>query len=230
MRSGSPAPAYPRDARKAWRAAYGAIWLATLGATLLTHMAGGQVRADLRGQLELTLRAQDTPPPSFGHVLSLVAHNLPVAAWPVLLGVVGAHRHGATRRAADTLVLVCVGRSVLLVGVALGAYGTALLPFLPQLPLEWAGLALGASAWMVQRRTSMSVAQGARLTTVIAVVLLAAASAETYMVPHRTTPASAASRSPRPISRGLTRTTVRLSANCENWDYPPIEHSSMGHG
>ena len=79
---------------------------------------------------------------------ALAAHNLPIAAWPLLLGVLGAHRHRLgpachRRRSAGVH-----HRDTLPVGAALGAYGAALLPYLPHLPLEWAGLALGASAWL----------------------------------------------------------------------------------
>ena len=75
--------------------------------------------------------------------------------------------------------------NVLPVGAALGAYGLPLLPYLPQLPLEWAGLTLGASAWLVQRRRALTLPQGLGLLALIAGVLLCAAVLETVAVPHR---------------------------------------------
>ncbi len=58
------------------------------------------------------------------------------------------------------MLLACIIVNTLQVGAALGAYGTALLPYIPQLPLEWGGLALGASAWLVQRRRALTVSEG----------------------------------------------------------------------
>jgi hypothetical protein len=135
----------------------------------------------------LALSPQRTPSPGAGHVLVLLALNLPVAAWPLLLGVIDAHRHRLSRRLADMLLLGCLTRNVLWVGAALGTYGARLLPYVPQLPLEWAGLALGASAWLVQRRRPLSVPLHERLVWLglTAGVLLLAAVLETVAVPHQ---------------------------------------------
>ena len=70
-------------------------------------------------------------------------------------------------------------------GAALGAYGAPLLPYLPQLPVEWGGLALGVSAWLVQRRRALTVAEGLGLLVLIAGVLLCSGALETVAVPHR---------------------------------------------
>ena len=135
--------------------------------------------------LGLRLDPNRNPPPHIGHVLALAAHNIPIAAWPLLLGVVGAQRHRLGRQIADTAVLACIIVNILPVGAALGAYGAPLLPYVPQLPLEWAGLALGASAWLIQRRRALTVREGLALLALIAGVLLCAAVVETVAVPHR---------------------------------------------
>ena len=70
-------------------------------------------------------------------------------------------------------------------GAALGAYGARLLPYIPQLPIEWAGLALGASAWLLQRRRALTVPEGLALLALTVCVLLCAAVIETVAVPHR---------------------------------------------
>jgi hypothetical protein len=103
----------------------------------------------------------------------------------VLLGVVGAHRNPVARKAADLLVGACMIVNVGVVGSALGAYGLALLPYVPQLPLEWAGLALGVGSWLLQRRQALTGREGALCVAVIACALLAAAVLETVAVPHR---------------------------------------------
>ena len=75
--------------------------------------------------------------------------------------------------------------NVLPVGAALGAYGPPLLAFIPQVPFEWAALALGASAWLMQRREPLAVREGLALFAVIGGLLLCAAVLETVAVPHR---------------------------------------------
>jgi hypothetical protein len=116
--------------------------------------------------------------------LSLAVHNLPIAAWPLLLGVVGAHHSHIGRGVADSLLAGCLAVNVLPVGAALGAYGPALLPYIPQLPLEWAALAAGASAWLLQRHRTLTVREGLALLALTSCMLLPAAVLETYAVPH----------------------------------------------
>jgi hypothetical protein len=170
---------------RAWLRAYCGIWTATLGITLLVVIGAGRLKAQVSHVLGARLDPQLNAPPQIGHVLELAAHNLPIAAWPVLLGAVGAHRHPTTRTIADVLVATAMTANILIVGSALGAYGTALLPYVPQLPLEWAGLALGVSSWLVQRRQALTVREGALCVGVMACVLLLAAALETIAVPHR---------------------------------------------
>jgi hypothetical protein len=139
----------------------------------------------VRHVLGLTLSANRNPPPDIGRILVSVAHNTPIVGWPLLLGIMGAHRHPLARRVADGVLLVCVLLNVLQVGAALGAYGAALLAYIPNVPFEWAGLALGASAWLLQRRCALTVNEGFALLAVIVGVLLCAATLETAGVPHR---------------------------------------------
>lgn len=129
--------------------------------------------------------AQHNAPPRVGHVLWLAAHNIPIMSWPLLLGVLGVHRSRVARHVTDGVLLFLVTANTLPVGAKLGAYGLALLPYLPHLPLEWGGLALGASAWLVQRRTALTVREGLGLFVLIAGVLVCAAIVETVAVPHR---------------------------------------------
>jgi hypothetical protein len=170
---------------QAWLLAYTATWVLTITAGALVAIYPAQLRHPVRGLLELSLSPERNPAPNIGHVLALIAHNLPLGAWPLLLGVVGAHRHRLARRIADVLVAGWLAVNVLPVGAALGAYGSPLLAYLPQVPFEWAALALGASAWLMQRQVPLTIRQGAALFAVIAGVLLCAAVLETVAVPHR---------------------------------------------
>ncbi|MFI4984912.1 MAG: hypothetical protein ACHQAV_02860 [Solirubrobacterales bacterium] len=170
---------------RAWLCAYIAIWTATLGIAMLVVIGAARLRTPVNHVLGARLDPQLNAPPQVAHVLALAAHNLPITAWPVLLGVVGAHRRPTTRTIADVVVAAAITANVLIVGSALGAYGAALLPYVPQLPVEWAALALGASSWLVQRRRALTVPEGAICVGLIAFVVLLAAAVETVAVPHR---------------------------------------------
>ena len=175
----------PAGLREAWLHAYAGVWLATLVPTVLVALIGqpltparpGRAWADAHG-------APQSPSEHRAHPLP-EAHNLPIFAWPLLLGLTGAHRHPLAKRIADGLLTGCIIVNTLQVGAAFGAYGAPLLPYVPQLPVEWAGLALGASSWIIQRRRALTVPEGLRVFALIAVVLLCAATLETVAVPHR---------------------------------------------
>ena len=76
-----------------------------------------------------------------------------------------------------------LGANALRVGLALGRWHTRLIPYVPQLPLEWLAAALAGAAWLALRT-------GARRQTAIAylaavlVVVTAAAAVETIATPH----------------------------------------------
>jgi hypothetical protein len=173
------------ELRRAWLAAYGATWVITLVSAALIAIDVARVDGPVRHLLGLSLDPLRNPPPNIGHVLMLWAHNLPLATWPLLLGVVTAHRQRLTRQIADTLIAAWLVANVLPVGAALGAYGLPLLAYIPQVPFEWAALALGASAWLMQRREPLTVREGLAMFALIAGLLLCAAVLETVAVPYR---------------------------------------------
>jgi len=175
----------PAGLGAAWLYAYAGLWIATLVPAVLVALVGRPWVLPVRHVLGLTLTAQRNPPPGIGHVLFSEAHNLPIVAWPLLLGLIGAHRHPLAKHVADGLLTACIIVNTLQVGAALGAYGAPLLPYLPQLPVEWGGLALGVSAWLVQRHRALTVAEGLGLLVLIAGVLLCSGALETVAVPHR---------------------------------------------
>jgi hypothetical protein len=175
----------PAGLARMWLHAYAGVWMATLAPAALVALVGRPLAQPARRLLGLALSAQRNPPPDVGHVLALAAHNIPIASWPLLLGVLGAHRHRLAVHVADGVLLACIIANTLPVGAALGVYGTALLAYIPQLPLEWGGLALGASGWLVQRRRALTASEGIGVFVLIACVLLCAAALETVAVPHR---------------------------------------------
>jgi uncharacterized membrane protein len=172
-------------ARDMWTCAYAWVWFQTAVVAVAVAAGGSRLGDATRHLLQLKLSARTNPPPSVGRALELAAHNVSVAAWPLLLGVAGAHRHHLTRTLGDWALLASIALNTLLVGAAVGAYGLRLAPYVPQLPVEWAAVALGAASWLAHRHTPPSIPDGLLRLAVIAVLLLISAALETWAVPHR---------------------------------------------
>jgi hypothetical protein len=164
---------------------YAAVWVITLAAAAAVALAGPALAEPVRSLLGLGLAAQRNPPPHLGHIIALAAHNIPIAAWPLLLGLIGAGRQRLARHLADTVVLACILANAVPVGAALGAYGSAVIAYIPQLPLEWAGLALGYASWLVQRERELTAGERLAWLALIAAVMLLAGTLESLAVPHR---------------------------------------------
>jgi hypothetical protein len=161
--------------------AYLAIWAATLlPAAAVALLARGPAR-ELMG---LALHPARNPPPGPGAVLSLTAHNLPICGWPLLIGSLRVGDRPSWRALLDVTLAACALANILPVACALGAYGGALLPYMPQLPLEWGALAVGYGSWLLERRRALSRARRLQLLGVLAALALAAGVLETYAVPH----------------------------------------------
>ena len=101
--------------------------------------------------------AGSTPPHptltgSLGDAVWVLQNNARVLAVPFLLVACGFPQRRLSRRAGDLIVPALVTASAIPVGLELGRWGARLVPYLPQLPVEWAALALSAHAWVVARR------------------------------------------------------------------------------
>lgn len=179
-----------------WLGAYCGVWASTLGGTLAVAIAGRPMRSLTRRVLGLGLHPASATMAPLGHILALVVHNIPIASWPVLLGLTGIDCRGLSGRVADCVVVMCVLANTVPVGAALATYGSALIPYVPQLPVEWAAIALGTCAWLVQRRRVITARERWLCFVAIATLLLCAGILETVAVPHR-----AALRRQRPAAR-----------------------------
>ncbi len=175
----------PHHLGRVWLRAYCVVWALTLVVAAVVGIAGGDVRALAVSVIGAHLTPGGNPPARLSPILLLAAHNLPVVAWPLLLGVERAHAHPLSRSSADLLVIASVIANVVPVGAAIGAYGSALVAYIPQLPVEWAAVALGASAWMVQRRRPVTAREGAAMFVLLGGVVVCAAAMEVCLVPHR---------------------------------------------
>ena len=115
--------------------------------------------------LTLTNNAREAVIPFLFAVLRVGARR-----WPILLG--------------DVVIAACFTADVALGGLALGTDGMRALPFLPQWPLEWAGLALALAAWRRARNDRRDPLELALLAIGTALLLCVAALLETYAVPQ----------------------------------------------
>jgi hypothetical protein len=150
------------------------VWLLTAFGVLLARLVpalapGGHPHPTLHGTL--------------GEVASVVANNLRALAAPFLLTVFHWPRGRVTRRLGDVLIVALIAENTIAVGLALGRWGDRLLPYVPQLPLEWTALGIAGAAWLTARDGSRG-----RVLAVYALATLAltisAAAVEVELTPH----------------------------------------------
>jgi hypothetical protein len=173
LRSRAPAKARRRPGSELV-AVLTALWLLTALGGLAGHIAPGLAPG---GGPHPTLRGNVTD------MLSILGTNLRLLAVPFALALLGFQRSRRAQGFGDLLVGAVVTVNALRVGLALGRYGTELIPYIPQLPIEWLALALSTSAWMSARRG----AQPRELRTTALLAVLAAvtsASIEVLLTPH----------------------------------------------
>ncbi len=151
-----------------------------LGATLL-----GGVLAVIDPALAGPVAPHPTLSSRPSEAASILANNALALAAPFGLVALGAGRRALSRRASDLVVAVVIADNTLPVGIALGHWRTALLPYVPQLPLEWAALSSAVGAWLHARDGYADQRELVRLAAVALVLLTAAAGVETWATPHR---------------------------------------------
>lgn len=154
-----------------------------------TAVLGTTLAAGLITVLDPAIAASTAPHPtltgSLTDWLAITVENLRVLAAPFLLWLLDAHNSRLGRRAGDAVVVVVIAVNSIPVGVALGRWQGRLVPFLPQLPIEWAALIVAVSAWLAIRTTTATRHQVATLAGATAMLMLVGASLETWGTPHR---------------------------------------------
>ena len=157
---------------------YCLLWLGTLLAAILAIPVAGHLRGVFGFRLTLA------PAGSASMAALIAVNNIRAAAIPLLFAAI---RTGGRRwllLAGDVVVGASLAVNVALGGLALGAYGLALLRYLPQWPLEWGGLALALTGWRRARRGQRDPCELALLAISAAILLCLAALLETYAVPQ----------------------------------------------
>ena len=166
----------PRAATHAARilVAYGALWIMTLLGAVIAVAVPELAPAD---QPHPTLHG------SIGDLASIAGTNARVLSAPFLLAWFRFPAHPRSRWLADLLITAVLGANALHVGLALGRWQLRLLPYVPQLPLEWLAAALAAAAWL-SLRTGPRRQTAVAYVAAVLVVLVAAAAVETLATPH----------------------------------------------
>jgi hypothetical protein len=122
---------------------------------------------------------------SLGDAAGILQNNARVLAAPFLLVVLDFPDNRLGRRAGDLIVAALTAASTIPVGIELGRWQGRLLPYLPQLPLEWAALAVAVHVWISGRSGRGPTHRLLVLAGLTLALLIAAASLETWATPHR---------------------------------------------
>lgn len=154
--------------------AFACLWVITLAGAVI-------------GTAAPTLAPSGRPHPtlhgSIGELASIAATNARVLSAPFLLAFFRFPSHSRTRQLGDLIVGGLLGANALRVGLALGRWHARLIPYVPQLPLEWLAAALAAVSWLALRTDARRQTVLAYLAGVL-VLVIAAAAVETIATPH----------------------------------------------
>jgi hypothetical protein len=158
------------------------------GATVLTMTAFGV----LLGWLVPVLAGHTRPHPALsatlGTAAGILANNVRALALPFGLCLLGFPALRLSRHLGDLLVLAVVAVNTLTVGIELGRWRGQLIPYVPQLPLEWAALTIAVSAWFAARTHHADRRQLGHLAVAAVLLLVCAAAVETWGTPHKHEP------------------------------------------
>lgn len=166
---------------KTFLLAYLVLWVLTLGSAIIFGWPLLPVAHEWIGD-RLLLEPHTVP--SISAAADLFAHNLLAAGWPLAFVLLRLHRAAWQREFGTMLLGGFLIVNAAFVGAASGVAGDALVPYVVHLSVEWAALAVSATAWLVACKRPLSRAALAVLAVVFVFLLAAAAVLETYAVPH----------------------------------------------
>jgi hypothetical protein len=161
---------------------YLVLWALTLASALVFGLFPFDAIANVWVGSRLQLEPHAFPTP--GGALATCVHNVIVAGWPLLFVALRLHRDGWQRDFGTALLKAFLIVNATLVGAASAAGGERLLPYVIQLPVEWAAVALSAAGWLVACKRGIHTNRLALITAAFVVLASVAAVLETYAVPH----------------------------------------------
>jgi hypothetical protein len=157
---------------------YALLWVGTLLAVLVAIPIAGYLRGGPAHPFPLA--TPGTP----GMATFIAVNNVRAAAIPFLFAALKIGRRNWPVVLGDIVIGTSLTINVALGGLALGTYGTGLLSYLPQWPLEWGGLALALAGWRRARHGQREPFELLLLAIAAGIILCLAAIIETYAVPQ----------------------------------------------
>jgi hypothetical protein len=156
-------------------------WVALAAATAL-----GGLAALVWPGLGPATRPHATLHPTPSTIASIFLNNARVLAAPFILLAARFDRGRISRIAGDTIVTTILVGNATAVGFALGRWRGALIPFIPQLPVEYLAAATATTTWISGRRHHAPSAPSSAAAAAIATFGLTAAAAaiEVLLTPH----------------------------------------------
>ncbi len=165
--------------------AYGAGWTVLVAvAGVCAVVPGARWLAHHELALALHVRIAPAPAPSSRGAAWILVDIIRATGWP-LLAAIGAQHPSWLRRVTHGAVLASLAANLLPVAAAIGVYRSALVPYLPHLPLELYAITTGPTAWLLSTRGQLTRRELALVALSMLVALALAAGLETWAVPHR---------------------------------------------
>jgi hypothetical protein len=159
----------------------------TLALTALT--AAGFLLARVDPALAPSTRPHPTLDPTPAAIAAILANNARVLAAPFILIAARFERSRLTRLAGDAITATILAGNALWIGLAIGRWEGSLIPYLPQLPLEYLAASTAAGAWIHTRRRAShrggsDQCASAIYATATLTLLVGAAAIEVLLTPH----------------------------------------------
>ena len=174
------APSHAGQRRPDLRVAF-LCWVTLAAATAL-----GAAAAIAWPALGPASRPHATLHPSLDAIASILLNNLRVLAAPFILAAARFGANRSSRFTGDAIVATILVGNAVAVGLALGRWRGALIPFVPQLPIEYLAAATAAAAWLDARRHAPP--RGSQIAAANAAATIgltaAAAAIEVLLTPH----------------------------------------------
>ena len=163
-------------------------YLATLAGLLLLAAAIGAIGpvrnvAQTVVPFDWRIAPHDPNAHDVATALSLWFHNARVALAPLAAAAAVQTHRGRVRRAGDLLLGVVFAANVIPLAVELGTWGSRLLPYIPNAPVELLALVAGPVSWWLVTRGRLPVRSLWLIAAIVVALLLLAACLETWAVP-----------------------------------------------
>ncbi len=183
----SPAAANPRVSPLRLRP-YLLAYLATIAGLLLLAAAVGAVGVvrDIAHALvpfDWRVAPHDPNAHDVATAVSLWFHNARVALAPLGAAAAVQNHPGRLRRVGDVLLGVVFAANVIPLAVELGTWGSRLLPYIPNAPVELLALVTGPVSWWLVTRGRLPIRSLWLTAAIVVALLLLAACLETWAVP-----------------------------------------------